>query len=124
MEIKTGVSGEVLIMELTGDITIGQGRQGHSADLDAQQIDDLGDALGKALAKGFARVLLDLEHVRFVDSSGIGALIMYKKHTMDAGGDLKLFRPRGRVKDVLYMVKLDQIFDIHEDESEAVGSFQ
>jgi anti-sigma B factor antagonist len=67
--------------------------------------------------------VLDLEKVRFMDTSGLGELVAWKKRALERGGDVRLLRPRNHVRDVLELTALTAVFQIFEDEAEAVASF-
>ena len=114
MNIGTRTSNDVLIVDLG---------EGNAFNLTGKQIDAVGKVLGQALDQGQVKILIDMEQVRLMDSAGIGALIMYKNNTMEKGGDVKLLRPRGRVKQVIELTKLNEVLEIHEDEVAAVASF-
>lgn len=75
------------------------------------------------LSQGCVNLVLDLQHLRMLDSERIGALIMYKKMARDVGGDLHLLRPRGRVKEVLEAVNLGAVFGVFEYETAARAAF-
>lgn len=78
----------------------------------------------KALvAFGHTTLLVDLERVTYIDSGGIGALVSMFLHLTKRGGRLKLLRPADRVRRVLQMTRLVDVFEIFEDEDTAVRSF-
>lgn len=78
----------------------------------------------KALvAFGHTMLLVDLERVTYIDSGGIGALVSMFLHLTKRGGRLKLLRPADRVRRVLQMTRLVDVFEIFEDEDTAVRSF-
>jgi anti-sigma B factor antagonist len=76
------------------------------------------------LDRGSSRVVLDLEKVRFIDSAGLGHLVGWKNRALQSGGDVRLLRPRDRVREVLELTALTRVFQIFEDEAEAVASFR
>ena len=65
------------------------------------------------------QVVLDLGHLTFVDSSGLGALISTLKFLRAGGGDLKLANVTGPVQAVLQVTRLLRVFDTYDDAEEA-----
>lgn len=90
--------------------------------LDAERVDDFKSAL---LAAGLDRggsLVLDLGDLRFVDSSGLGALVWAAKRARRAGGRLGLVGVRGAVEQVLRLTRLDRVLLVERDaEAEAGG---
>ena len=58
-----------------------------------------------------------------MDSAGIGELVACYKRAAEAGAKLKLLNPSGRVSDLLSLTKLQQVFDIYNDEKDALVSY-
>lgn len=69
------------------------------------------------------KVVLDLSHVRFVDSSGLGAFISCLRQLHARGGDLKLSGMSKQVRAVFELVRMDRVFDILPTQEEAVRAF-
>jgi anti-sigma B factor antagonist len=112
LEIRERNVGDVVILEMFGKITIGEGSL------------QLRDAVGKLLDAGRNKIILNLGGVTYVDSSGIGELVSRHTTTKNAGGRLKLLNPTKKIKDLLMITKLLTVFEIHEDEQAALDSFQ
>jgi anti-sigma B factor antagonist len=112
LEIKERVRGEVTILDLIGKITIGEGSV------------QLRDAVGHLLDAGRKKIILNLEGVTYVDSSGIGELVSRYTTTKNQGGQLKLLRLTKKIKDLLMITKLLTVFEIYEDEEAALASFK
>jgi anti-sigma B factor antagonist len=83
----------------------------------------LADTVKKHLDRGQGRILLNLEQVDWMSSTGIGDLVSCIKRTAEKGGSLKLLNPSERVHDLLVMTRLAEVFEIFEDEDEALESF-
>ena len=75
------------------------------------------------VAFGQASLLVDLGRVTYIDSGGVGALVSMFLHVTKRGGRLKLLRPSERVRRVLHMTRLIDVFEIFVDEDAAVRSF-
>ena len=71
-----------------------------------------------------ARLVLDLSHLRFVDSSGLGALLSCLRQLSGKGGDLKLCSMSKQVRALFELVRMHRIFDIYGTQEEAVHAFQ
>jgi anti-sigma B factor antagonist len=111
LEIKERAVGEVVILDLIGKITIGEGSV------------QLRDAVSNLLDAGRNRIILNLAAVSYVDSSGIGELVSRYTTTKNAGGRLKLLNLPKKIKDLLMITKLLTVFEIYEEEEAAVNSF-
>ena len=68
-------------------------------------------------------IILDLDRVEFVDSSGLGLLVRFLSRTHQARGGLKLCAVPPRVAEVLRVTKLSTSFDVHASADEAVVAF-
>jgi len=101
----------VTILDLGGKLTLSDGE----AELRALAV--------RLIEEGRLRILINLGQVPYIDSSGIGALMEIYKRAAAAGGTVKLLNPHRRVYDVLHLVKLDSVFDVHADEERAIESF-
>jgi anti-sigma B factor antagonist len=103
--------GKVTVVDLSGKVTIGEG------DI------KLGQAIGGLLEEGRKHLVLNLGGVSYMDSAGIGELVACYKRAAEKGATLKLLNPNGKVQDLLILTKLQEIFDIYQDEREALASF-
>jgi anti-sigma B factor antagonist len=103
--------GQVTILDMRGRITLGE------------EIEDLRSAVRNLVAKGQKKIILNLAEVDYIDSSGVGELVGCFTTVRNAGGELKLLNLSKKVHDVLHVTKLYTVFDIREDEFNAVKSF-
>ena len=79
----------------------------------------IGELLGEG---GYAKkVLLDFSGVTYVDSSGLGWLIVVQKRFKEAGGCMVMHSVPQLVTNVLKIVKLDQVFAIADDAAAATS---
>jgi anti-sigma B factor antagonist len=102
----------VMVVDVSGRITLGEG---------CAQLREL---IRDQLTRGNKRVLLNLADVTYIDSSGIGELVSAYTAVSNQGGQLKLLNLTKKVHDLLQITKLYTVFDIHEDEAKAIGSFE
>ena len=122
MAVMVRSEGDVSIVELSGEFTLGRS-VARPLDLHGRRLEDLGQTLGGLLDRKRVRLVLDLEKVRFMDSAGLGELVAWKKRALEIGGDVRLLHPRDRVRDLFELTALTRVFRIFEDEAEAVASF-
>ena len=73
--------------------------------------------------RAFAKVVLDLGGVKYIDSSGVGMVVAKLKTLKERGGDMKLLHLDRRAESLLGMLKLLILFETFQDEAEAVRSF-
>ncbi|HZN03606.1 MAG TPA: STAS domain-containing protein [Candidatus Polarisedimenticolia bacterium] len=123
MPVSVRARGDVAIIELNGEFTFGGGGLAQPLDLRGHHLSDLGQTLGRLLDQGVRKIVLDLEGVSFFDSAGLGELIACKKRTVQSGGDIRLLRPTGKVRDMLAMLSLTRIFQVFDDEAAVLASF-
>jgi anti-sigma B factor antagonist len=71
-----------------------------------------------------AKVVFDMGRLRFVDSSGLGAILSCLRQVRAAGGDLKLCEMTKAVRTLFELVRMHRIFDIYNTRDEAVRTFQ
>lgn len=88
---------------------------------------DVADAarVAAALAQVAARarqVIVDLECLQFIDSSGLAALVRARKHARLTGGDLLLAAPQRQVLRLLAITRLTDDFSVHACVEDAAGS--
>jgi anti-sigma B factor antagonist len=76
------------------------------------------------MASGEKKVLLNLREVDYMDSSGIGEMVRCHMTLRRLGGQLKLANPSRTIYNLLQVTVLNRIFEIYDDEANAVKSFQ
>ena len=69
-----------------------------------------------------AKVVLNMSRLRFVDSSGLGALLSCLRIAMANGGSLKLCEMSAQVRSLFDLVRMNRIFDIYGTQAEAVSA--
>lgn len=111
MKVTARHNGGVTILEPKGKITIGAGDIA------------LRDAVTDALEAGSQNILVDLSDVSTIDSSGIGEMVSAYTTVTNRGGGLKLLNLPPKVADILQITQLITVFEVHDNEDEAVASF-
>jgi anti-sigma B factor antagonist len=76
------------------------------------------------LLQSHTKLVLDLRQLRFVDSSGLGAMLSCLRQLSAKGGDLKLCSLSKQVRALFELVRMHRIFDIYGTKEEAVRAFQ
>ncbi len=92
-------------------------------DLDAFTTDEFNAQVKKHLEDGHAKIIIDCAHLGYVSSVGIGALVALQKRLRDRGGRVKLAAIQGTVAEVLKILHLGKVLDIHGDIEFARQSF-
>jgi anti-sigma B factor antagonist len=81
----------------------------------------LRDAILRLTEEGENRIVIDLNNVSFMDSSGLGVLVAGLKRARERGGELALVFGEGSIQKVLGITGLDKVFPTHGSVGEATG---
>lgn len=111
MKASTRQIQDVTVVDLSGQIKLGEGSS------------VLRDTVKDLLSKGHRKILLNLGEITYIDSSGIGELISAFTSVRNQGGDLKLLHLTKKIHDLLQITKLYTVFDVKDDEAEALATF-
>lgn len=110
MKITTSLKDDILICSIDGEIDINT----------SPQIKKAFDKLVKDKQK---KVIINLEKVNYIDSSGLATLVEALKNFRSYDGKLKLTSLSGKVKSLFEITKLEKLFDIVDREEEAIKTF-
>jgi anti-sigma B factor antagonist len=91
-------------------------------DLTADGVPECRPALD-AHARDATAMVLDLGNVRFMDSAGVGTVVVLHRTLLRGGGELRLARPSREVAAVFELLRLHRLLEIHATVDEAVASF-
>ena len=111
MTIEEHPAGTVTVLALRGRLVLDDGDA-----LLRERVDDL-------VSRGHVRLLIDLSHLDYVDSAGIGVLIAKYLSVRRKGGDLRLLQLSSRTHHALEITHLLTVFQTFDTEEEAVRSF-
>ena len=111
MKLSKRKVGDVTILDLDGKLTIGRGDV------------VLRDALLEELESGGKNVLINLQDVKTIDSSGLGELIRCKVTAGSNEAQVKLLNVNLKARKLLTMAQLVGVFEMFDDEELAVASF-
>ena len=103
--------GGVTIIDLEGRITLGEGST------------LLKDLIREKLDAGHKKIVMNLAGISYIDSTGLGELVSAYRLVKSQDGELKLLNLSKKVSDLLQITRLYAVFDIHQDEAQALASF-
>jgi anti-anti-sigma factor len=112
MNVNERQRGDVTVLDLKGKITIGSGDVA------------LRNAVQEVMNGGAMKVLINMHDVSTIDSSGIGELVSAYTTATNRGAKLRLFNLPAKVTDILTITQLITVFDVYDNEDEAIRSFQ
>ncbi|PLX74775.1 MAG: anti-anti-sigma factor [Desulfuromonas sp.] len=91
--------------------------------LDAHNSSELKTQILALFDEGKNNLVIDLQDVRFVDSSGLGSLVSGFKNASARNGNLKLCGLQPQVKSMFDLTRLHRVFEIFPGAEEALASF-
>ena len=110
MDITKKTHEDIVILEIVGEI-------------DLYNAPEIKDIISKLIEERSYNVIIDLEKVSYIDSSGIGALISSLSNLKKYHGGLKIINVYASVRKVFELTKLTSFFEIYDSEKEAIESF-
>lgn len=112
ISIETTETKRVMVVQVSGRV-------------DSTTAGELGETLNTTIDNGRNKIVLDLESVEYMSSAGLREMVSALKRVQNitGTGDLRISNPSERVREVLELAGLDEIFKIYDSQVEAVGSF-
>ena len=111
MQITERSVGDVMILDVKGKITLGEGDE------------LLKDKVNSLVNQSQRKILLNLADVPYLDSAGLGEVVRAYTTVSRQGGSLKLLNLTKRISDLLSITKLLTVFETFDSENDAVRSF-
>lgn len=111
MEISQREKDAITILDIQGEI-------------DLYNAPEIKDIIQKLIEAQKYNVIINLEKVSYIDSSGIGAMISSLSNLKKYQGGLKIINVYASVKKVFELTKLTSFFEIYESEGEALAKFK
>ena len=102
----------ISVLDLEGKLRLGEGNV------------EFHNSIRSLVEKGRKNILVNLENVSLIDSSGLGELVAAYVAVTKSGGLIKLLHLSKRVRELMLMTKLLTIFDVYENEAVAVKNFK
>ena len=91
---------------------------------DASATGGFKDTFKGLLQEGAANSVVDLQKVDYIDSGGLGSLVSALRQTRSVDGDIRISGLSGKVRSVFELTRLHRIFEIFDDELQAVKSYR
>ena len=111
MKIKQVVKDDIMVLELSGKI---MGGPDH---------DKFKGEITEILEKDFKKIILDLDGVPWINSTGLGILISGFTSIKNADGRMRICNVKDRVRSIFYMSQLENVFEVHTSMDETMASF-
>jgi anti-sigma B factor antagonist len=109
---RKNVEPDIAVLEMTGRVTMGS---------DSQKIEW---GLAELLKENYKKVVFDLTGVSFLDSSGVGILMVCHVRLKKAGGVLRIAGARGMVEETLNVTSVNKVVHCYPTAAEAAQGFQ
>jgi anti-sigma B factor antagonist len=111
LDISKRKKGDVVVLDLSGNLTLGAPEQTFK------------DMIADLVARKQTNILVNLQGVEFMDSSGVGALVKSFTTLSKNGGKLKLLQAGKFIQHTLKLTGLIGLFELFDDEAAALSSF-
>ncbi len=111
LKIEQHEADGILLLGIEGSLVLGN------------SLADLQDTVNKNIDDGNLRQILNLKDVGHIDSSGLGMLVLLHTTVKNAGGAVKLLNLSKRQLELMILTKLTGVFEIFDDEQNAINSF-
>ena len=112
MEVKVrnlGDRPEVVIVHVAGEV-------------DSSSAEQFREKLVSLISEPVRHVIVNLEDLTYINSSGLGALVAGYKRVRVLDGTLRIFQVRGSIGEVMRLIRLDKIIEIYDTEEAALAS--
>ncbi|SRR5258708_2254231 len=111
LEIQRREKEDIAILDMKGRLIVGE------------PATRLRETINQEVSKGQTKIILNLEDVDYIDSTGLGGMVICYTTLQKAGGTLKLLKLNRRNIELLLLTKLSTIFELFADEHDAINSF-
>ena len=112
MKIKHRDKGDIVILDLSGKIMGGDDYE-------------LFDGTIKSLvAEGKVDIILNMNKVRWINSTGLGLMVSAYTSLVKNGGRMKVTEVSDRIDNILHVTQLELVFETYEKEADALKSFE
>jgi anti-sigma B factor antagonist len=111
MQIKEHIEGDVVILTLKGNL------------MGEPETTEFRDKIKNLVRDGFLKIVLDVAKLKWVNSSGLGALISALTSVNNAGGDMRIANVTEKIQSLFMITQLIKVFKVFESNERAVASF-
>ena len=101
---------DVIVIDMSGQLAAGE------------PVSLFRSTVRRLMEEGGTKFVLNLKQVSYLDSSGLGELVVTYTSSRNRHGDVKLLNPSKSAKDLLQVAKLLSVFEVFDDESKAIQS--
>ncbi len=112
MQIKVNFKDSVAILTLKGDM------------MGEPETSELRDQIYDLLGDGFLQIVIDVGKVKWMNSSGLGALISALTSVKNKGGDLRIAKLTEKVQNLFLITQLVKVFKTYDSIDRAIASFK
>lgn len=112
MHFVERLEGDVLVMSIKGKLT------------GPPETDRLNELIQNRIKENRLKIVLNLKHIHWMSSLGVGSLMKNLRAVRDAGGDLRMTGLSEKVKDIFQITKLIGVIRIFDTDKEAIESFK
>ena len=110
LDIAESVREDIAILTLKGRLTLGESNL-------------IREKVAQLAAAGHVKIVADITNVDYMDSTGLGILVICFTSLKKHGGALKLVNPNKRNVELLLLTKLHTVFEVFNEVQDAVNSF-
>lgn len=112
MQIKEHIEDDVVILALRGNL------------MGDPETTEFREKIKDLVRDGFLKIVLDVSKVKWINSSGLGALISALTSVTNAGGDMRISNVTEKIKSLFMITQLIKVFKVFESNERAAASFK
>ena len=109
---RTPIEPDIVLLQIIGRISLGR------------DCEDVEWAVDQLIRENRKKVVFDLSELDYVDSTGVGILVMCGGKMKAAGGELRLASLQPRIAELIKITRLDQIFRLYPTAAVAIENFE
>ncbi|MCB2206450.1 STAS domain-containing protein [bacterium] len=111
MQIKEQIEGDVVVLSMRGNL------------MGEPETSEFRDKIKDLVRDGFLKIVLDVSKIKWLNSSGLGALISALASVNNSGGDMRIANVTEKIKSLFMITQLIKVFKTFESTERAVASF-
>ena len=109
---QTPIERDIVLVQITGRLSLGR------------DCEDVEWAVDELIRENRKKVVFDLSELNYIDSMGVGILVMCSGKMTRAGGELRMASLQPRIAELMKITKLDQIFRFYPTATVAIEGFE
>ena len=111
MQIKETIEGDVVVLSMRGNL------------MGEPETSEFRDKIKDLVRDGFLKIVLDVSKIKWLNSSGLGALISALASVNNSGGDMRIANVTEKIKSLFMITQLIKVFKTFESTDRAIASF-